>query len=54
VLFPTNLSLATTPGFNRRYDVTADGDRFLMSVPGGGPDSNPITVVVNWLAALKK
>lgn len=36
------------------YDVTADGQRFLMSVPLGNVDSAPITVVLNWTAVLKK
>jgi hypothetical protein len=35
------------------YDVTADGQRFLMLVP---PQNStvPITVVLNWSAGLKK
>jgi serine/threonine protein kinase/Tol biopolymer transport system component len=33
------------------YDVTADGQRFLISEPLGMP--SPITVVLNWDAALK-
>jgi Tol biopolymer transport system component len=38
-----------------RYDVTADGKKFLISVPlaaAGAPA--PITVVLNWTALLKK
>jgi hypothetical protein len=36
-----------------QYDVTADGERFLLSVP---PETStvPITVVLNWTAGLKK
>ena len=40
-----------------RYDVTADGKRFLVNSVSTVPDSSasaPITVVVNWLAALKR
>ena len=35
------------------YDVTADGQRFLVNAP---PENStlPITVVLNWTAALKK
>jgi len=38
------------------WDVTADGQRFLMSVPPGigQQTQTPITVVLNWQADLKK
>jgi Tol biopolymer transport system component len=37
------------------YDVTADGQRFLMLLPpGGAPGAAPLTVVVNWQAGLKQ
>ena len=39
------------------YDVTADGKRFLVNSVSTVPESSasaPITVVVNWLAALKR
>ena len=42
------------------YDVTADGQRFLIDVPVTAATSQtssdpiPITAVVNWTAALKK
>jgi Tol biopolymer transport system component len=40
-----------------RYDVTADGKRFLVNSSPTAPESSaaaPITVVVNWLAGLKR
>jgi hypothetical protein len=40
-----------------RYDVTADGKKFLInSVPADtvAPAAQPITVVQNWTALLKK
>jgi Tol biopolymer transport system component len=40
-----------------RYDVTVDGKRFLVNSVSTAPESSapaPITVVVNWLAALKR
>ena len=41
-----------------RYDVTADGKRFLINTPvaetGAGTKAAPITVVLNWQAGLKK
>ena len=34
------------------YVVSADGQRFLLNAPYSGPVSTPITVVLNWTAAL--
>ena len=36
------------------YDVTGDGQRFLVASPGGEENSSPITLVVNWPAEVKK
>ena len=47
-LFETN-----TPSGGYQYDVSADGRRFLVNSLRQS-DSTPITVVVNWIAALKK
>jgi serine/threonine protein kinase len=50
-LFPTRL------GFDsvfRQYDVSADGQRFLLAQPLEDSASVPITVIVNWPALLKK
>jgi hypothetical protein len=43
-------------GFRAQYDVTADGQRFLLNVPVQDQDaSSPaITVVLHWAAELKK
>lgn len=35
------------------YDVSADGQRFLVNVADEDPTPEPITVVVNWTAALR-
>jgi hypothetical protein len=35
------------------YDVTADGQRFLVNMVVAEARTLPITVVVNWTAALK-
>ena len=48
--------------FQPQYDVTADGQRFLLNVPAGQDDNRspitdnppPITIVLNWDAILKK
>src|SRR5207237_8055950 len=36
------------------YDVSADGQRFLISVPVHDAAQTPITVVLNWMAGLKR
>jgi eukaryotic-like serine/threonine-protein kinase len=49
-LFQTNLTVSESIG----YDVTADGQRFLMAAPPKNSAASPITVVVNWIEQLKK
>jgi eukaryotic-like serine/threonine-protein kinase len=46
--------MARDRGRNISYDVTRDGQRFLVSHPSGEPSSSRVTLVVNWLAALGK
>jgi hypothetical protein len=42
-------------GFRPQYDVTADGQRFLLNVPVNEKASSPaITVVMNWAAGLRR
>ena len=36
------------------FDVTGDGQKFLVVCPVGGPSSEPLTVVVNWAEGLAK
>jgi Tol biopolymer transport system component len=46
-----------TQGIRAPYDVTADGERFLVNIPVAEPRlsaSAPVTVVVNWSAEFKK
>ena len=55
---------APTPLFDARfsagnfatfeYDVTANGQRFLVLAPLSQARSTPITVVLNWTAALNR
>jgi len=41
--------------FRQQYDVTADGQRFLMNVEAEGASAaSPFTVVLNWQAGLKR
>ena len=42
------------PAGVHRNDVTADGQRFLVSTRTEEPISSPATVVLNWFAALKQ
>jgi eukaryotic-like serine/threonine-protein kinase len=37
-----------------RYDVTRDGQRFLFVDPGPGDAEQPLTLVTNWQASLKR
>jgi hypothetical protein len=51
-LFETSLPFPDPPGGPAFfYDVTADGQRFLLTVP---PASAPIIVVLDWAAGLKR
>lgn len=57
---PTRLfSVGAVPAARDRarsvaYDVTPNGQRFLVSVPAGEPASSRVTVVLNWMAALRR
>jgi eukaryotic-like serine/threonine-protein kinase len=52
-LFQTRVPIGVDP-FRTHYDVSGDGQRFLVNTQIGDPAPNPITVVLNWTAALKK
>ena len=41
-------------GFKAQYDVTRDGQRFLINMPLEEDAPSPITVVLNWTTSLKK
>ena len=48
-LFQTRISGGAVPGANRQqYDVSPDGQQFLMSVSVVDADVPPITMVLNW------
>jgi hypothetical protein len=36
------------------WDISPDGQRFLISAPTSAGDNSPVTVVLNWQAGLKK
>ena len=41
-------------GYRDIYDVTGDGKSFLVATPGGGENSSPVTLVVNWPGEIRK
>jgi hypothetical protein len=49
-LFSTRIKESVT----REYDVTPDGQRFLVNVTSGDETVEPITLVQNWAADLKR
>ena len=50
-LFQTQVSGFTAPN---RYDVTADGQRFLVNGAVEETSKTPINVVLNWTSTLRK
>jgi hypothetical protein len=52
-LFPTHIPALSTP-YRSNYVPAADGQRFLVNTVVEGSDAPPITVVLDWMAALKK
>jgi len=44
---------ALTAVRGRSYDVSSDGKRFLVNLPVEGSATEPITVVINWVATLQ-
>ena len=52
VLFETRVVPGGGIGTNANYDVSADGQRFIVASRLGDTDNPPITIVLNWTAAL--
>jgi Tol biopolymer transport system component len=52
-LFKTRLPWSA-PGLGIEYDVTADGQRFLMNAQVGEAKETPVSVILNWTAGLKQ
>jgi serine/threonine protein kinase len=51
---PSYLAGTVLSAWRKQYDVTADGQRFLLNVLVSEPPPSPITVVLNWTAGLKR
>jgi hypothetical protein len=50
-LFSTRIVREKTPGatvYNQQYDVSPDGERFLINVTTEEAVTSPITIVLNW------
>jgi Tol biopolymer transport system component/tRNA A-37 threonylcarbamoyl transferase component Bud32 len=55
VLFKTNAALTNHYGSHYEYDVSSDGQRFIVNERIGTPSQTPqLTVVLNWSAGLKR
>jgi Tol biopolymer transport system component len=55
LLFQTQLfGLGVAEAYSQQYDVTADGQRFLLNVDMSEAIAAPITVVLNWTAGIRK
>jgi dipeptidyl aminopeptidase/acylaminoacyl peptidase len=54
MLFDAPFQQAGNWARNNSYDISADGKKFLAVTPVGQDLAAPITVVLNWQAALKK
>jgi hypothetical protein len=52
ILFP--VTLLDTFFVGRSYEVSNDGQRFLMPVIPGGTGAPPLIVVLNWQTQLKR
>jgi len=50
----TFLKLIGTPATRYLYDVAANGQRFLVNVVEEASGVEPLTLVVNWTAALPR
>jgi hypothetical protein len=54
-LFQTRTyGLALSATYSQQYDVTPDGQRFLLNVDVSDVNAAPLTVVLDWTAALQK
>jgi hypothetical protein len=55
LLFQTRIfALDPSANMGLQYDVTPDGQRFLINVDVSEMNIAPLTVVLNWTAGLKK
>ena len=55
-LFRTSIvgSGAPRDSLKQQYDVSADGQRFLVNITTDTVSLSPITIIQNWMAVLKR
>jgi serine/threonine protein kinase len=54
-LFQTRIyGLAVSSYYSQQYDVTPDGQRFLLDLDASDVNAAPLTVVLDWTAGLQK
>jgi hypothetical protein len=53
-LFDAIPDMASTQLVTTLWDMTPDGQRFLLNTTAANSKASPITVVLNWQAGLKK
>jgi len=51
---PPDFSTLTASSDVSTWDVTGDGQRFLMPAPLADSSPSPFTVILNWTSMLKK
>jgi len=54
LLFETRVPMVTNVAWPSWYDLTTDGQRILLNTQAGEATETPTTVVVNWLAQLRR
>ena len=53
-LNPSQPKVLFEAGATNEFDVTADGQRFLINAPAGATGQAPFNVILNWTSTLKK
>ena len=53
IAFSAPTELFRVPNGIRSFDVSADGQRFLVTANLEDPDTSPLTVVLNWRQLLQ-
>jgi len=54
LLFESQIAVTAATGLTSYYEPSADGRRFLINAREERAGESPVTIVVNWLAALKR
>jgi hypothetical protein len=52
--FPSRLAHQPADAFRSQYEVVGNGEQFIVNLEVDDQELDPITVVLNWPAALKR